>query len=40
MTDPVLLGKVLATYQEKDSRPEPPPLGPPRREMLEALTAA
>lgn len=40
MTDPVVIGTVLRTYQERDERPPEEPLGPPRREMLEHLTAS
>jgi 2-polyprenyl-6-methoxyphenol hydroxylase-like FAD-dependent oxidoreductase len=37
MTDPVVIAKVLETYQARDERPPDEPLGPPRREMLEHL---
>jgi 2-polyprenyl-6-methoxyphenol hydroxylase-like FAD-dependent oxidoreductase len=37
MADPVVVGKVLQAYQERDERPPEAPLGPPRRAMLAAL---
>jgi 2-polyprenyl-6-methoxyphenol hydroxylase-like FAD-dependent oxidoreductase len=40
MTDPMVIGTVLQTYQERDERPPEEPLGPPRREMLEHLTSS
>jgi 2-polyprenyl-6-methoxyphenol hydroxylase-like FAD-dependent oxidoreductase len=37
MADPVLLAKVMQSYQERDTRPPEEPLGPPRKEMLQLL---
>jgi len=39
MADPDVIGRVMTAYQERDSRPPEPLLGPPRHEMLEALDA-
>jgi 2-polyprenyl-6-methoxyphenol hydroxylase-like FAD-dependent oxidoreductase len=40
MTDPAVMAAVMAAYQERDTRPEEEPLGPPRKEMLSQITAA
>jgi 2-polyprenyl-6-methoxyphenol hydroxylase-like FAD-dependent oxidoreductase len=37
LTDADVFGRVLAAFQDRDNRPPEPVLGPPRREMLEAL---
>jgi len=37
MSDPDLIGRVMRAYDERDSRPPEPVLGPPRAEMLAAL---
>ncbi len=34
MRDPLVLARVMAAYQERDSRPPEPPLGPTREELL------
>jgi hypothetical protein len=39
MTDPVLLAKVFASYEQRADRPPEEPLGPPRKAMLAALAA-
>jgi 2-polyprenyl-6-methoxyphenol hydroxylase-like FAD-dependent oxidoreductase len=38
MADMDVIGRVMAVYQARDERPPEAPLGPPRREMLAALT--
>jgi 2-polyprenyl-6-methoxyphenol hydroxylase-like FAD-dependent oxidoreductase len=40
LSDPDVIGRVMAAYQARDERPPEPLLGPPRREMLEALAGA
>jgi len=40
MSDPDVINRVMASYQERDSRPPEPSLGPPRHEMLDALAGA
>lgn len=40
MTDPEVISRVLQSYQQRDERPPPEPLGPPRRELLAALSSA
>lgn len=37
MSDPDLIGRVLAVYQDRDNRPAEPALGPPRAAMVAAL---
>ena len=37
MSDPDLIGRVLAVWQDRDNRPPEPSLGPRRRELLSAL---
>jgi len=37
MTDMDIVGRIMSTYQERDSRPPEPPLGPRRSELLAAL---
>jgi flavin-dependent dehydrogenase len=37
MTNGEVIGRVLAVYQERDSRPPEPPLGPERPELLAAI---
>lgn len=39
MNDPDVIGRVLAVYQDRESRPPEPVLGPPRDEMLVLLDA-
>ncbi len=39
MTDPDVLGRVLAVWQDRENRPPEPDLGPPRRGLLAALPA-
>jgi 2-polyprenyl-6-methoxyphenol hydroxylase-like FAD-dependent oxidoreductase len=39
MQDPELMQRVLAYWQTRDTRPPAPPLGPPRDEMIAALSA-
>jgi 2-polyprenyl-6-methoxyphenol hydroxylase-like FAD-dependent oxidoreductase len=40
MNDADVIGRVLTVFQDRDNRPPPPPLGPPRAEMLEQLDTA
>jgi 2-polyprenyl-6-methoxyphenol hydroxylase-like FAD-dependent oxidoreductase len=40
MSDPDVINRVMASYQERESRPPEPSLGPPRHEMLDALAGA
>lgn len=40
MSDPVIIGKVMESYQQRFDRPPEEPFGPPRSEMLAALTAS
>ncbi len=40
MADPAAVNDVLAAYNEREGREPPPPLGPDRAEMLDAVTAA
>jgi 2-polyprenyl-6-methoxyphenol hydroxylase-like FAD-dependent oxidoreductase len=41
MTDPEVIGRVLAVWQDRDARPPEPPLGPSTRaDLLATLTAA
>lgn len=40
ITDPDLLGRVLAAWRERDRRPPPPAAGPERDEMLELIGRA
>lgn len=37
MTDADLVGRVMAVYQDRDSRPPEPPLGPDRAHLLDAI---
>jgi hypothetical protein len=37
MADPEVVSRVLAVFQDRDNRPPPEPLGPPRAEMLSRL---
>ena len=37
MNDADVIGRVLTVFQDRDNREPPPPLGPPRDEMLERL---
>jgi 2-polyprenyl-6-methoxyphenol hydroxylase-like FAD-dependent oxidoreductase len=37
LVDGDLFSRVLAAYNDRENRPDPPVLGPPRREMVEAL---
>ena len=39
LTDADVFGRVLAAYQDRENRPPEPVLGPPRKEMLAALSA-
>lgn len=39
-TDPDVSGRILAVWQDRDNRPPEPVLGPPRDELLAALTPA
>ena len=39
MTDPAVFGRVLEAYHDRENRPPEPVLGPPRQEMLAALTS-
>jgi hypothetical protein len=38
LTDAAVFGQILSAYQDRDNRPPEPVLGPPRREMLVALS--
>lgn len=40
LRDPDVIGRVLSVWQERDSRPPPAPLGPPREAMLDIVAAA
>jgi 2-polyprenyl-6-methoxyphenol hydroxylase-like FAD-dependent oxidoreductase len=37
MSDADVIGRVLTVFQDRENREPPPPLGPPRHEMLERL---
>jgi hypothetical protein len=38
MTDMNIVGRIMATYQDRDNRPPEPPLGPRRSDLLAAIT--
>jgi hypothetical protein len=38
MTNADVVGRVMAVFQGRDERPPEPPLGPPRAEMLAAIS--
>ncbi|MCP4435958.1 MAG: hypothetical protein GY812_10770 [Actinomycetia bacterium] len=40
LSDADVIGRVMQVYQDRDSRPEEPPLGPDRDALLDAVPGA